>query len=220
MKLQAEDSYVVIYDTRLGIGIPSFYNLIARLLWDFRQGLNSKKGVPFNVVFMGARNFDANEYIDDVPKSVVERKTTPGAMQVNSCPETHLDHANSGIGDESDGLASLFRSPFIRDSTTPQRTQADEELFDASLLSLARSFPMTVAIEGTHVHGRAERIESVKMGDSLTLASDWQTEFFNPVGIEVFNEAGETRVSERAILAIVVWQPRACLPASLHHRNR
>lgn len=191
VKLQAEDSYVVIYDTRLGIGIPSFYNLIARLLWDFRQGLNSKKGVPFNVIFMGARNFDANEYIDDVPKSVVGAQDNPGAMQVNSCPETHLDHANSGIGDESDGLASCF-APFHSGFDDPTETQADEELFDASLQSLARSFPMTVAIEGTHVHGRAERIESVKMGDSLTLASDWQTEFFNPVGIEVFNEAGET----------------------------
>lgn len=86
VKLQDEDSYVVIYDTRLGIGIPSFYNLIARLLWDLRQGLNSKRDVPFNVVFVGARNFDANEYIDDVPKKVIGAQDNPRVMYVNTCP--------------------------------------------------------------------------------------------------------------------------------------
>lgn len=50
---------------------------------------------------------------------------------------------------------------------------------------------MAMSIEGTHVHGRAERIESIKVGDKLTFATDWQTEFFNPVGIELFNQAGE-----------------------------
>lgn len=191
VKLQAEDSYAVIYDTRLGIGIPSFYDLIARLLWDFRQGLYSKRGVPFDVVFMSARNFDANEYIDDVPKKVIGAQDNPGVMQVMSCPEIHLDIASAGNSAQNDETATCF-APFHSGFDNPTEIEASEEHFDVCMLSLARSFPMTIAIKDTHVYGRADRIESIKVGDSLTLASDWQTEFFNPVGIEVFNEAGET----------------------------
>lgn len=89
------------------------------------------------------------------------------------------------------GAEACFE-PFCSGFDDSTEMQADEELFDASLLSLCRSFPMTIAIEGTHVYGRAERIEDIKVGDNLTLATDWQTEFFNPVGIEVFSDAGET----------------------------
>ena len=103
VKLQDEDSYAVIYDTRLGMGIPSFYSLIARLLWDLRQCLNSKMGVSFNVVFMGARNFDANEYIDDVPKSVVGAQENPGVMQVSACPAVELN--SSAIIDAQDNTS-------------------------------------------------------------------------------------------------------------------
>lgn len=191
VKLQDEDNYVVIYDTRLGIGIPSFFNLIARLLWDLRQGLNSKKGVPYNVVFMGARNFDANEYIDDVPKKVIGAQDNPNAIHVDACPAIDVNANGMAETPIPAGAETCFE-PFYSGFDDPTEMQADEELFDASLLSLCRSFPMTIAIEGTHVHGRAERIEDIKVGDSLTLVTDWQTEFFNPVGIEVFNDAGET----------------------------
>ena len=91
VKLQDEDNYVVIYDTRLGTGIPAFYDLIARMLWDLRQCLHSQKGVPFDVVFVSARNFDANEYIDIVPKMVSGVQENPGAMHIAACPKITMN---------------------------------------------------------------------------------------------------------------------------------
>lgn len=191
VKLQDVNSYAVIYDTRLAMGIPSFYSLIARLLWDLRQGLKSQMGVPFRVAFMGARNFDANEYLGDVPKEVIGAQENPGVMLVDACPENSFRIIDIDVEPDDSDATSCF-APFHSGFDNPTEMQADEELFEASLLVLSRSFPMTVAIEGTHVHGRADRIESVKIGDHLTLAADWQTEFFDPVGIEVFNKEGET----------------------------
>lgn len=212
VKTQNEDDYIVIYDTRLGIGIPSFYNLIARLLWDLRQGLNSKMGVPFSIVFMGARNIDANKYIDDVPKKVIGAQDDPSTMHVDACPEIDLSTTNATDTFNSTNTGSCFE-PFYSGFDDPTEMQADEELFDSSLLSLCRSFPMTMTIEGTHVHGRAERIESIEVGDSLTLAADWQTEFFNPVGIEVFNQAGDTLgyLSEGFSITLSGHRELACL---------
>ena len=70
--------------------------------------------------------------------------------------------------------------------------QADEELFEAALNAVARGFPTSIAIEGTHVLGRAARIEDIRVGDPLVLAADWQSPYFDPVCIEVFNSSGET----------------------------
>ncbi len=190
VKLQDEDLYIVIHDTRLSAGIPSFFNLMARLLWDLRQCTNSKKGVPFNVVFTGVRNLDANAFIGDVDKAVIGAQENPGTLSVENCPEINFEQSKSEPS-ESGGETSCFTS-FCSGFDDPTEMQEDEELFEAGVLSLARSFPVIASIEGTHVHGRANRIEDIRVGDALTLAADWQTKFFNPVGIEVFNDDGET----------------------------
>ena len=70
--------------------------------------------------------------------------------------------------------------------------QSDEDFFEDSLMFTINSFPLTVAIEGTHYLGRAERIEDIKVGDKLVLASDWENKWFTPCCIEVFNDKGET----------------------------
>lgn len=191
VKLQEADHYVVLYDVRLGAGIPSFFTLIARLLWDLRQCLKSQSGVPFSVAFVGARSIDADECLGDVSNSVTGAQDNPGVMQVASRPE--IDLASHGADDASrSDAADSCPEPFHSGFDEPDVFQEDEERFEECLAGLARTFPKTIAIEGTHVHGRAERIEAIKPGDKLTLATDWQTEFFNPVGIEVFNEKGET----------------------------
>ena len=66
-------TYLIMHDTRLAMGIPSFYKLIARLVWDMRA-YNGIEG-PFQVVFMSARNFDADECLNDFEGAV------PGAAQ-------------------------------------------------------------------------------------------------------------------------------------------
>lgn len=182
----SEDSYQVIYDNRLARGIPSFYQLTARMIWDMR-GYNDITA-PFQVMFASARNIDADQYLRDfngvVPGAVSE---TMWVEQVSSEPYVELPsqiEISSYIEESSAAFASGFDAP--------DEMQADEELFETSLAAVAREFPKSIAIEGTHVLGRANRIESIKVGDPIILAADWQSQYFNPVCIEVFNSKGES----------------------------
>lgn len=86
IQLTADDEYICLYDTRLSMGIPHFFDLIARLLWDFRSLMKSQKGVPFSIVFVSARNFDADAYLGNVNKEVEGCQKNPGAMHVDSVP--------------------------------------------------------------------------------------------------------------------------------------
>lgn len=186
-----DEKYVVLYDTRLAMGIPAFFDLIARLLWDLRQYLRSLMGVPFEIAFASARNFDADQCLGDVSKPVLGAQTNPQVMIVDSLPEIRLD-GEEVLGDsEADGDNACY-VPFASGFDDPDEAQADEELFETAVNSLMREFPLTMPIEGTHVLGRAQRIESVKVGDSIVLAADWQSPYFTPACIEVFNEKGET----------------------------
>ena len=181
-----ENVYQVIYDNRLARGIPAFYKLVSRMIWDMREynGIEA----PFQVAFASARNIDADQYLRDfngmVPGAVSESMWTE---QVNEAPIVELP-AESEVADYVEEIAQGFASGF----DAPTDMQADEELFETSLSSVANEFPKTIAIEGTHVLGRATRIESIKVGDPLVLAADWQSQYFNPVCIEVFNTDGET----------------------------
>ena len=53
-------------------------------------------------------------------------------------------------------------------------------------------FPVIKGIEGTGYYGRAKRFEKIHEGDSLVLKTDWESEYYSPVAIEVFNTKGET----------------------------
>ena len=88
----AEDNvYRVMFDTRLPMGIPQFFTLVARLIWDVRDAVASLAGVPFTVVFMGARNFDADAVFGNVNKNVVGAQSNPETMTVASRPAVDLD---------------------------------------------------------------------------------------------------------------------------------
>lgn len=178
--------YQVIYDTRLARGIPAFYQLVSRMIWDMRE-YNGVEG-PYQVGFMSARNIDADQYLRDFNGEV------PGAVselmwveQVDSPPTVVLP-SSGDIAAYAEGLSQAFASGF----DAPTEMEADEELFKTALSSLTREFPKTMALEGTHVLGRAARIENIKEGDALVLAADWESPYFDPVCIEVFNTAGET----------------------------
>ena len=53
-------------------------------------------------------------------------------------------------------------------------------------------FPVMKAIEGTGYYGRAKRFEKIHEGDALVLKTDWESDYYSPVAIEVFNSDGET----------------------------
>lgn len=95
-------------------------------------------------------------------------------------------------GTEGKTFASKVPHVFASGFDDPMDLQASEELFETVLNQLARDFPITRDIEGTHHMGRIPRIEHVRVGDPLVLAADWQSEWFDPVCIEVFNASGET----------------------------
>lgn len=170
-------SYRVIFDSRLIIGIPSFLDLVARLVWDLRQCTNSMRGKPFEISFLQARNIDADHYLGSVEAPVPGAQKYAMFMKVTEAPRIALPSASEAA--EYQEQVSIELSP-------------EDDMALNFVYALVRDFPCTKPISGTHHLGRAGRIEHVKVGDSLILAADWNCEFFDPAGIEVFNEQGET----------------------------
>lgn len=179
----APHQYNVIVDPRVLAGIPDFLNLMGRLIWDMRE-YNGVE-VPFSVTLLGTRNFDANVFYGDdgFLDKPVAGATTELCATFSEKPTITLP------GEEEIEIANL---PFASGFDKPDEMQSDEDFFEDSLMFTINSFPLTVAIEGTHYLGRAKRIEDIKVGDKLVLASDWENKWFTPCCIEVFNDKGET----------------------------
>lgn len=170
-------SYRVIFDSRLIIGIPSFLDLVARLIWDLRQCTNSMRGKPFEISFLQARNIDADHYLGSVEAPVPGAQKYAMFMKVTEAPRIALPSASEAA--EYQEQVSIELSP-------------EDDMALNFVYALVRDFPCTKPISGTHFLNRAARIEHIKAGDRLVLAADWNCEFFDPAGIEVFNEQGET----------------------------
>lgn len=90
----APDAYCVMYDTRIARGIPQFFKLVARMLWDMRQGLRSQQGVSFKVTFVAAKNVDLSMLVVDDVTDVVGVQENPGAMTVLAAPVIRLGARN------------------------------------------------------------------------------------------------------------------------------
>ena len=58
------NAYTVMYDPSLADGIPCFFDLMCRLLWNLRQCAEPMRGVPFQVTFMGCRNLGLPRLLD------------------------------------------------------------------------------------------------------------------------------------------------------------
>lgn len=98
----APDAYCVMYDTRIARGIPQFFNLVARMLWDMRQGLRSQQGVSFKVTFVAAKNVDLSLLVVGDVTDVPGVQEKPGTKMVYSAPKIQLDtSASDGCGTAS-----------------------------------------------------------------------------------------------------------------------
>ena len=87
----SRDTYTLIYDTRLAKGIPQFFNLMGRLIWDMRACSKSLAGKPFTVNFIGVRNVDADVLYGDEPvRSVPGAQRARKSLAVKSAPEITL----------------------------------------------------------------------------------------------------------------------------------
>lgn len=107
----APDAYCVLYDTRIARGIPQFFNLVTRMLWDMRQGLRSQQGASFKVTFVAAKNVDLSMLVVDDVTDVVGVQEKPGTKVVYSAPMIRLDASNgsetvsASVALENDGDA-------------------------------------------------------------------------------------------------------------------
>ena len=179
--------YAVMCDSRLPMGIPAFYQLVARMIWDMRA-YNERSG-SFEVIFANARNLDADAVLGQVNEMV------PGAFSSAIWKIDVMEKPQATLPSEEEARA--FRpsepdpEPFITISFS-EDDESDEDLFEQGLETLAHMFPLVRDIEGTGYLDRIPRIEHVKVGDPLVLAADWENEWFDPACIEVFNAAGET----------------------------
>ena len=90
----SRDTYTLMYDTRLAKGIPQFFNLMGRLIWDMRACSKSLAGKPFTVNFVGVRNVDADVlYGDEAVRSVSGAQRARKSLVVKSAPEIMLPEA-------------------------------------------------------------------------------------------------------------------------------
>ena len=166
VKESSADTYTVMCDSRLPAGIPSFYQLVARMIWDMRD-YNNRSGA-YKIGFANARNFDADAVLGEVDRIV------PGALSqaiyelsITEKPQVQLP-SNEEVKAFEQEVNHVFASGF----DDPMDSQADEELFETTLNQIARESPVIRSIEGTHHMGRIPRIEHVKVGDPLVLAAD------------------------------------------------
>ena len=87
----SRDTYTLMYDTRLAKGIPQFFNLMGRLIWDMRACSKSLANKPFTVNFVGVRNVDADVlYGDEAVRSVPGAQRARKSLVVKSAPEITL----------------------------------------------------------------------------------------------------------------------------------
>ena len=87
----SRDTYTLMYDTRLAKGIPQFFNLMGRLIWDMRACSKSLADKPFTVNFFGVRNIDADVLYGDEPvRSVPGAQRARKSLVVKSAPEITL----------------------------------------------------------------------------------------------------------------------------------
>lgn len=87
----AKNEYEVTYDGRLAAGIPSFFNLVARMLWDLREMVDSSKGRPFKVSFREVNHAATDIYLPQVDAPVKGAQPCPGTMEVKEPPEIVLE---------------------------------------------------------------------------------------------------------------------------------
>lgn len=154
IQLTADDEYICLYDTRLSMGIPHFFDLIARLLWDFRSLMKSQKGVPFSIVFVSARNFDADAYLGNVNKEVEGCQKNPGAMHVDSVPSIGAIAASlpesetpSQNAPEDEGRADAVKSQSDADKPDVSTDAAQKEDAPRTAEAWRGSSLLTTAVE-------------------------------------------------------------------------
>lgn len=85
------NNYTVIYDGTLADGIPHFFDLMCRLLWDLRLCMTSLKGAPFQVTFARCRNLDLSQLLEGNVSRVDGAQDDPFSVTVSEEPAIGLE---------------------------------------------------------------------------------------------------------------------------------
>ena len=85
------NNYTVIYDGTLADGIPHFFDLMCRLLWDLRLCMASLKGTPFQVTFARCRNLDLSQLLEGNVSRVDGAQDDPFSVTVSEEPAIGLE---------------------------------------------------------------------------------------------------------------------------------
>ena len=85
------NNYTVTYDGTLADGIPHFFDLMCRLLWDLRLCMPSLKGVPFQVTFARCRNLDLSQLLKGNVSRVDGAQDDPFSVTVSEEPAIGLE---------------------------------------------------------------------------------------------------------------------------------
>ena len=126
-----DGNYGVLYDNRLAVGIPCFFNLMARLIWDMRQLSLSLAGKPFTVSFAGSRNVDADVLFPTTVSSVAGRQENPLSITVDKCPSIGLPSKSANASVTKSELCTSKKQP--ADSQVKAERRAPEKHKEAKL---------------------------------------------------------------------------------------
>ena len=85
------NNYTVVYDGALADGIPHFFDLMCRLLWDLRLCMTSLKGTPFRVTFARCRNLDLCQLLKGNVSRVEGAQNNPVSVTVSEEPAIGLE---------------------------------------------------------------------------------------------------------------------------------
>lgn len=179
------DKYQVLFDARLSRGIPQFFSLVARMLWDLRSCVKTLSGMAFDVLFASMRNLDADSSLGAVDEPVEGAQDCPVLLHVTELPEvaassspaakpsaSDLKELIEGLGGSEDDIFALSadgqHTLLLNDAACTARldgSRLDLETVEYSLLRFLIcqkevSFPFSL---GRSFFGEDERYASEKL---------------------------------------------------------
>lgn len=163
------NGYLVEYNKFLALGMPRFFDLMCRLIWDLRQCVESLRGTPFQVAF-------ARIAVPGYRK--VECKAAPGAQEnpvlvnVSEPPVVDFQAALARASEGKTRSTPIGTSRLVDAAWTKPRKD-DYPVLDARIVAAQKAFPF-VAIVPEGPEGRPrDWDESLVPGERVVVKSTW-----------------------------------------------
>ena len=114
------NSYTVMYDDALADGIPHFFDLMCRLLWDLRQCVETLKDAPFQVTFTSCRNLDLSQLLRGTVSRVDGAQDNSGTVTVSEAPKIGHGSASASEGKAKSAGKGATRKSKPKPAVTPK----------------------------------------------------------------------------------------------------